>query len=184
MTTGRITRAVTLTSGDVLEVAGLGSLQATLLASGEVYHPGTNSFTQVSNQLPIAANRLCLAALADGTALDTAEIYDSKTETFAAIKGKMSTARAFHTATLLDSGEVLLAGGSTSEFFTDVLDTAEIYDPKTGSFTAVAGTMTSPRDFFVATLLNSGNVLLPGGRIISVTGVGVAALETAEIYTP
>src|SRR5581483_5778530 len=74
MTDGRVTRAVTLKSGDVLEVAGFGSFQAVLLASGEVYHAGSDSFSRVSNQLETAANRVCLAALPDGTALEAGGI--------------------------------------------------------------------------------------------------------------
>jgi hypothetical protein len=59
----------------------------------------------------------------------------------------------------------------------------DFYDPKSGEFTPGV-TMLSPRDFFMATLLKSGKVLIPGGRAIVVKDVGTAILETAEIYTP
>ena len=95
MKAARIAPAVTLKSGDVLVVGGFGSLAADWLASGEVYHPQTDSFTLVANQLPIAAQNL-LAACSDGTALEAggldssgnallqAEIYDPARNRFAA----------------------------------------------------------------------------------------------------
>jgi hypothetical protein len=59
--------------------------------------------------------------------LDAAEIYDPKTGTFDATVS-MTARRAFHTATMLADGRVLVAGGGTP----DPLDSAEIYDLKSG----------------------------------------------------
>jgi len=75
-----------------------------------------------------------------------------------------------HTATLLLTGQILIAGGATH--------TAELYDPATGVFTAT-GVMTSTRRGHTATLLNSGLVLVTGGT----DGNGFA-LASAEIYDP
>jgi hypothetical protein len=49
-----------------------------------------------------------------------------------AAPGSMSDAREWHTATLLPDGHILVAGG----FFSDgtVLASAEMYDPKAGTF--------------------------------------------------
>ena len=55
----------------------------------------------------------------------------------------MGTARVVHTATLLPSGKVLVAGGANSN---DALSSAEFYDPVTGTWTAT-GDMGSPVDF-------------------------------------
>ncbi len=192
MTTGRVTRAVTLKSGDVLEVGGFGSLAATYLASGEVYHPGTNSFTLVSNQLAVAANRVCLAALNDGTALEAggldnngdslsqAEIYNPSTNSFVPTSGTMTEPRYGCTATTLQDGTVLIAGGDTNSGSEpeSTTDTAEIYNPSTGTFTPTTGTMVSARAFHTAVLLGNGEVLLAGGIL------ELNPLTSAELYNP
>jgi hypothetical protein len=51
--------------------------------------------------------------------------------------GEMTAARTGHTATLLDNGKVLIAGGSGAI-------SAELYDPDTGTFTPT-GDLTTPR---------------------------------------
>jgi hypothetical protein len=86
--------------------------------------------------------------------------------------GSMATPRAYHTATLLTNGMVLIAGGSTD--FTGPVATAELYDPDKGTF-AAAGNMTSPRAEHTATVLPDGKVLIAGGSVPS---------NSAEIYDP
>jgi hypothetical protein len=80
------------------------------------------------------------------------------------------------TATLLKNGTVLITGG-----LTDVpQNTAEIYDPVTGKFTATISSMTYFRWGHVATLLNNGYVLIAGG-----SAVPPGSLPTpAELYDP
>ena len=76
--------------------------------------------------------------------------------------GDMGTERAAHTATLLANGKVLIAGGFN---YTDVLATAELFDPATGTFTPT-GDMTTPRFWHTATLLATARPLSPHhGRI-------------------
>src|SRR5436305_558404 len=67
--------------------------------------------------------------------------------------GSMSTARGVHTATLLTSGKVLVAGG-TGNGFTQ-LASAELYDPIAGSW-VTTGSMSTARREHTATLLVSG----------------------------
>ena len=62
-----------------------------------------------------------------------AEIYDPARQRFA-LTGAMERGRSGHSATLLDDGQVLIAGG---EGWYDSLASAELYDPSTGTFSAV-----------------------------------------------
>ena len=76
-----------------------------------------------------------------------------------AATGSMTTARRGHTATLLDTGEVLIAGGQSLPSAGPT--TAELYDPATATFTATGspiGTFTG----LSATLLPDGRVFLVG----------------------
>lgn len=89
--------------------------------------------------------------------------------------GNMTTARTSHTATLLTGGKVLIAGGQLDA--NNLLGTAELFDPSTGSFTAT-GNLQASRSEHTATLLNDGRVLLTGGT----TGTDTNAVKTAEIF--
>jgi Galactose oxidase, central domain len=88
----------------------------------------------------------------NGIFFRSAELYDPMTERFSATSGDMSTHRAGHSATLLPNGKVLIAGGWGNE---GVLASADLYDPKTGVFTAT-GNMSVARGDFTATLLSNG----------------------------
>ena len=93
--------------------------------------------------------------------------------------GSMAVARAGHTATLLQNGMVLIAGGSIGSGSTA---TAELYDPAAGIFTAT-GSMTTARVFHTATLLPNGMVLVAGGRTTMAAASGIN-IATAELYDP
>jgi hypothetical protein len=88
----------------------------------------------------------------------------------------MNAARALHTATLLASGEVLIAGG-ISTGFTGELASAELYNSTTGRFT-LTGSMATARDSHTATLLTNGEVLVAGGFNSS------GDTASAELYHP
>lgn len=76
------------------------------------------------------------------------------------LAGSMKTARAFFTATLLDNGEVVAAGGLGGNSG-PVLSSAELYNPATGKWTST-GSLNDARWNHTATLLNSGDVLIVG----------------------
>jgi hypothetical protein len=94
-----------------------------------------------------------------------------------AATGSLANRRVGHSATLLNNGKVLVAGGENDDQQT--LASAELYDPATGTFTPT-GTMTAPREFHSATLLANGKVLIVGGY----DSDGDADLSSAELYDP
>ncbi|MGZ3456113.1 MAG: Kelch repeat-containing protein, partial [Polyangiales bacterium] len=103
--------------------------------------------------------------------LSSCELWDPTTKTFKAT-GATAVARYTSTATLLPTGKVLVAGGSTPEAGTS----AELYDPATGKWTT-AGTLTARRGGHVAGLLPDGRVILAGGNNASTD------LSTADFFT-
>src|SRR5215469_13681203 len=110
------------------------------------------------------------------------------TGTFTAA-GAMTTARSGHTATLLNNGQVLIAGGAANFIATTTAGTmnsptasAELYDPRRGTFT-LTGNMTTSRSFHSASLLPDGRVLIAGGYSGSGNNL-LRSINTAEVYDP
>src|SRR5215472_13324940 len=89
------------------------------------------------------------------------------------VTGSLVAARHDHTATLLPSGQVLVAGGENGNGF---LSSAERYDSAGGTWTAT-GSMGTARYSHTATLLPSGKVLVAGGYNVSYS-------SSAELYDP
>jgi hypothetical protein len=134
------------------------------------------------------------------TLFSTSTVVSTRAAPFVA-NGPLATARFYHSATLLPNGKVLVAGGQTATFFTN---SAELYDPANGTWTAtgalstnraqhtatlllndpVAGkwTTTAPlntaRYHHTATLLPNGKVLVAGG------GNDFGSLTSAELFDP
>src|SRR5579859_3376436 len=95
------------------------------------------------------------------------------------LSGSLHDARVAHTATLLNDGRVLVAGGGQGPDWLDGywnVPGAELFDPVNGSFTP-AGTFV--RQFHTGTLLPSGKVLLAGGEELLST-----ATAESELYDP
>ena len=89
-----------------------------------------------------------------------AELYDPATNSFT-VTSSVPQKRWSATATALQDGRVLIAGGLTywDDFYTG---RSEIYDPATGQFT-FTGSLVTARWGHAATLLSDGQVLLTGG---------------------
>ena len=113
---------------------------------------------------------------ANGNVLKSAEIYSVSGGAFSTT-GNLNTARTGAVAVLLSNGKVLIAGGSSSASSVVALQTAELFDPIAGTFTATSPNMTAARFGATATLLGNGKVLIAGGQNSSV-------VNSAELYDP
>jgi hypothetical protein len=173
MTTGRSGHTATLLkNGKVLIVGGWTGRYGVRRAA-EIYDPTAGKFTPTGNMVDERAGNTA-TLLPDGrvlvtggldrseNALASAEVYDPATGTFS-VTGSMSDPRGAHTATALKNGKVLVVGGGSGHYPSQtVCQTAEVYDPATGRFTAT-GQMTAARHKHAAVLLPSGKVLVVGG---------------------
>jgi hypothetical protein len=91
----------------------------------------------------------------------------------------MATARITQTATLLNDGRVLIAGGGDSGYSACCRDkSAELYDPYTESF-APTGDMITARPVHAATLLSSGKVL-----VVLSNDSFPGPMDAAQLYDP
>ncbi len=199
--------------GHVLMIGGVcnaGDLDSCRTAN--ILHPIDDRITTTSNP-KVAIMMETLTNLADGTVLmaggiddfsgnitNTGEIFTPPDEFFTTLASPMTQARAGHTATLLNDGTVLIAGGIVNmNGVMTAVNTAEIYDPSSQTFSPILATMIAPRVEHTATLLRDGKVLLAGGydgtSNFSLTGTANGAtltwsnangsiLNTAEIYDP
>jgi hypothetical protein len=143
-------------------VAGRRSHTATLLPDGRVLIAGGYSGLPVDRKI------------------SRAELYDPATGAFTST-GDLTTARAFHMATLLPDGRVLITGGQSEQPTPQTVASAEIYDPSTGKF-AATGTMVAARVYHTAVLLDSGKVLIVSGTEWRAKGTPLDL--RAELYDP
>ncbi len=105
--------------------------------------------------------------------------------------GSMVTPREGHTATLLPDGKVLVAGGlnrtsgrpNGSTLDGAILASAELYDPRSGTWSAT-GTMGTARENHTATLLPDGKVLVVGGFTVTSGNPNGTTLTSAQLYDP
>lgn len=110
-----------------------------------------------------------------GKVLDIVELYDVASDEWHQL-GERSQARMNHSATLLDSGKVLIIGGYAPD---QALAHCELFDPQTGRFEPTTP-LPAPRMQHTATLLNNGQVMVAGGTCMP---FGESALESF-LYDP
>jgi hypothetical protein len=174
MTTRRARPSATLLSnGDVLLASGYAHDGPDgAIASAEIFHADTLRFEPTGPmRQPRGSHTATL--LNDGRVLMVgggsagliagAEIYDPRTGTFGETGG-LSTPRHKHAAGVLPDGRVLILGGSDERDWYGVLNSAEIYDPRTGKFIPTSSMNDSrfklPDE---AVQLPSGQLLIAGG---------------------
>jgi hypothetical protein len=181
--------ATLLGDGRVLIVGGQTVTPGSVsyFSSAELYDPSTGKFSPTGSMAEaresdsatlLGDGRVLIVGGQNDQVLASAELYDPKTGKFSPT-GSMSAPRENHTATLLADGRVLIAGGNGAGSDDQApLASAEIYDPKTGSFSPT-GSMTTARKRAGATLLGDSRVLIVGGEDAQLNGI-----STAEIYDP
>jgi hypothetical protein len=114
---------------------------------------------------------LLVGGKASTIALKTAELFNPADGSFTATAGTPQQARLLHSATFLNSGKVLLAGGMSG-----ATGSAELYDPSSDSFSTTGDLRTARSLQSTATPLFTGSILLAGG-----TG---GTTGSAELFTP
>ena len=144
---------------DGLALSSSGVLSGTPSAAGKF--PITLAVTDALNRTAPAVPLIVRVSLA-------------RTGAFTLTTDSMTVARSGHSATLLNTGKVLVAGGANGA----ADQSAELYDPQTELFTTT-GSMTEARIGHTATLLNVAAVA-NFGKVLIVGSFG----STAELYDP
>ena len=134
--------AILLPDGKVLIAGGLNQTEG-ILKSTELYDPNTGTFSPGPDMAtprfwhtatgPTKCGQILFAGGIGDTLsekyLNSAEVYDSNTNTFIPT-GKMNTPRALHSATMLLDERVLVISGMPDS--SEILNTAELYEFKVG----------------------------------------------------
>lgn len=188
--------ATLLSNGQVLMSGGDSN------PSAEVYDPVTQSWAPTGPMTELRYGHTA-TLLPDGRVLvaggndytgeyydvrSSAELYDPVSRTWTAT-GEMSDARAQHTATLLPTGLVLVAGGWHAGEGQYPLRSAELYDPASGTWTATGSMVSTGAGNFLgrfahtATLVPDGRVLITGGETVAGFGI-VGSVYFTEWYDP
>lgn len=124
-------------------------VQATSLLPGQ-------SITQLAD-----GRSLLIGGEVDNQGVDTVSISDARTGAPIELKARLHYARAWHSATLLPDGTVLVLGGIGKN--DAILKSAEIFDPKTQIVTLLTTPGNMAKAYHTATLLTDGQVLITGG---------------------
>ncbi len=158
-----------LKNGAVLIVGGTDAP-----SGAELYDPVSGQFAATGSTVSphsyhtatlLSDGRVLVAGgLNAGQSSSSAEIYNPATRQFTST-GSMGTAREGHTATLLPDGRVLIAGGvdTSSSNAATALNTAELFDPTSGTFSPTSRPMAVERYAHYSVLLGTGQVLVGGG---------------------
>jgi WD40 repeat protein len=166
-----------LVSGGTNGNIGANGYDLTILKSTELYDPGTGNFVATA-KMAVARMNHTSTLLPNGKILvtgginaakprlrwaaptNTAEIFDPATGTWSSA-GTMNALRAYHSATVLPSGKVLVVGTGS----------ADLYDPNSNTWTS-----TGPP---ISKSTASPAVLLQNGKVLFANPLG-----TAELYDP
>jgi phosphatidylserine/phosphatidylglycerophosphate/cardiolipin synthase-like enzyme len=159
--------ATLLANGRVLITGGRDSHSS--LDSTEIFNPATSAFSPGPLMQRARAGHSA-TVLADGRILfvggdadGSAEVYDPDTQSFSLLGAHLEIPRSLHGAVLLQDGRVLIAGGVDPGNSSAVLDSAEIFDPQSLSFSPASTPMMIARGLPTLRVLPDGKVQVIGG---------------------
>ena len=184
--------ATLLPSGKVLIVGGEVGFENRVPGPGtaEIYDPVAETWIPTGNLMTkhdghtatlLLDGKVLVAGGAGSNILRSAELFDPATGSWT-LTGNLAGARWMHTATLLRDGRVLVAMGSNDENYGSGLYGAELYDPVSGTWSAV-GDLGEGMGGHTATLLPDGKVLVAGGQARISSG-GSASLAKSNVFDP
>src|SRR5450631_3948034 len=179
-------RSLSMTSARIIYIVALALAASTLsfAASGTWSSTGTMISARDGHTATILTNGKILAAggTNNGVALTSTELYNPAAGTWAST-GSMNVARTLARAVLLSNGSVLVMGGCVNDCLSATTNSAELYNPTAGTFTAT-GSMVQARAEFGVTLLANGLVLVAGGCTAYDANGCSSTTNKAEIYDP
>lgn len=191
LATGRYAHTATLLLDGRVLIAGGTTSGTTITDSAEVYVPAADAFSALASRMRYTRSNHTATRLLDGRVLlaggwvetshgvlqaqARAELFDPASNTFTEV-GLMTHGRVDHAAVRLADGRVLLTGGSTlnGSFLAD-FDDAEVYDPATARFTALATPMAHTHATHVCLDLFDGRYFVAGGSDLDLR---------CELFTP
>lgn len=145
------------------------------MSSGRVNHTAT---LLADGTVLVVGGYVYSDAVTGDVVVTSAERYDPVAGSFA-LAGSPVSPRDLHTATLLNDGRVLVAGGVGYDIIYNSPTNAERYDPVAGAF-ATTGNPITNRVYGTATLLSDGKVLFAGGIDVNEEW----SVAGAELYDP
>ena len=144
-----------------------------------------HTLTDLADGRALRAGGTFVNALGNSIATTGLETWDPQTGEWTTEAGAMSQQRAAHTATRLNDGRVLLAGGGDTNGL--ITATCDLFDPSTGTVSPT-GAMNEARTQHTATLLSDGRVLVVGGTdnfdFSDPLGALASVHASAEVYDP
>jgi len=189
--------ATKLRDGRVLVAGGWTQYLSTAPTStAEMYDPATGVWTGVApmvmpragataSLLPDGRVLLAGGLTGQGVPVPTTEIWDPSTGLWS-VGAPLLTPRGNHTATILADGRVLVVGGSATPFQSEgnsteaaATDSAEVFDPRVGTWAPAGAAPGGPRTRHTATKLLDGRDIIAGG-----VGADGAFLASSALYEP